>query len=76
MDLDDKVEFSKPKHEEIGAEVMVSCKVRSSMRRAVRWRATSHALYHPVLVPSAGVTGGFIRTEQLEAIALPDLARA
>lgn len=30
----DTIEFSKPAHVEIGAAVIVSCKVRSSIRRA------------------------------------------
>lgn len=70
MALDDRIEFSKQEHVEIGAVLMISCKVRSSIRRAICWIARSHALNHPVLVPSAGATGGLILTEQLEAIAL------
>ena len=61
----DKIEFSKPAHVEIGAAVMVSCKVRSSIRTTTAVEQHRPRLHHPVLVPSACPTGGSRRAEQL-----------
>lgn len=54
----DKIEFLKPAHVEIGAAVMVSCKVRSSIRTTTAVEQHRPRLHHPVLVPSACPTAG------------------